>query len=55
MSKITIKSYRGDYSVSFDDSDIKLQNGPFVLIDSKNQQAVSRDNIQPKFKQCYCD
>ncbi len=35
MSKITIKSYRGDYSVSFDDSDIKLQNGPFVLIDSK--------------------
>jgi len=35
MSNFSIKSYRGNYNVSFDNSDIKLKNTSFVLIDSK--------------------
>jgi len=34
MSSLTIKSYRGDYKVNFNNSEIKLEDGSFILIDS---------------------
>ncbi len=34
MSSIEIKSHRGNYRVVFDNSDIKIENSSFVLIDS---------------------